>query len=1357
MKKLFTRQDILLPLMLLLMMAVGFTKVSSAQKFELPRDVIEGYVGWAGNPDTLTIHIEDTFSDSEKDSVRVAIQRWNAAGCKPALKEVSSPPAKITVTEGNPGDGNAGVYEWETDADGKVTGGKITIRNNSIPGLVETATHELGHALGLDDVDHVANPSDVMKGNGPPNGTNGGLSQHDSTELKAAMASIIPIPNPENNKKKRASSPATAFFPGQTGNLIFDLEVFYPPSTLIMVQPVEDPLVNVNFSVHEGNTLFVSVTLLPGHGSGKFYLKIEILPPMPLPPRTILGYHFVHNTPVPPVTFNCPMEIYQDETGAVIVIWQDHHTYPFPNPLRAMLVVDGTSHYLTRNNYRLNLPTGPHLFELFVHDFQVNSAYSSADFFVESPPLLIDPGIDPYIIPCWHFSLGDLGDYPGLPLDFFDPGSDPFTGRIEFQGASSEGAQLPIPDMTISRPFGVVFSDPIPSTETIPIEIVQLNLQSVEPIKVTYGGSTTIDSFFDVFVTIESPREGTMEITRTQNFSGLFTQSLELYPVFTFVNVNNPAHIVQFEPFAAGYLPLLYNSVSDQEWQAPPIAGEFDPSPGQLLEMHSLAGETLSAAALLSRSELFSMEMDESGTVVASSGTGYNNGSWYYYPNTNWWNIWFYDHPFDADRKKIVNGTLTIEPRNPDLPSTAEIVLNWSTPQWPGFPNMPRPPLPPDVPTIPIENQLIVRSAPLFIGAVSSQTTLAINDFIIEDYNPEWLSIDVRGSNFTISGSLQHVCFKEESCPPQPQAPSGYELRVGPWLIAEPWHQWIDGRPGAVTPVQLHVHDPDNQIAQVAFEYNMADQGWIQFYVDLDGEECTASPHVICGNLADGWSGYFNAPEIYLYEHIQFRAEVLLLDGTNFYVDSFFDLYFDPTPPLAVSINIPDAHILFEDNIELLIVPEGANISTVRVVVEPKKNEFAKGIDTLSQRRSWRSGMEEGGDNHCVPTSAAACLKYFADSASDNSIMGGLTPDQLVDSLAKLARTNIGIWGTYYSQMASALRKWIKDNGDNYTVRMLSYNWKTMRNELERSQDVLQGIRWPDGSGHMMTFNSIVNKPLPNGNIRVDFMDPWSGKIEYGDLDTITGQVTNYTNDSISGRLDWTIIVCPKEPVPLKPGGQILPGPLPTPLPLNFPDQGMFWIRIEILDLDGNKHRFDRFVERVYTEQNLEGTVPPGSEICYDGTDIFKTGGDAPYMVEPGANVEIFARKSILLFDHTHLKEGSQVILGIADQACELTMESEPIEDNSQQPIEMILPDGDGRFVKIYPNPSPGLFNLEFSYTSGKPVLLEVFNIVGEKISTVDISGQSKYPLDISDRPAGLYLLRVIDETGMVVHKIIKQ
>jgi hypothetical protein len=82
----------------------------------------------------------------------------------------------------------------------------------------------------------------------------------------------------------------------------------------------------------------------------------------------------------------------------------------------------------------------------------------------------------------WNFA-----DNP-IPADFFGPGSDPFDGEVAI-----------FTDTLVARPAGTDFPG---GTATIPVEIVALQLHSVEPIQVTFNGGQA-PSFFDVFITLD--------------------------------------------------------------------------------------------------------------------------------------------------------------------------------------------------------------------------------------------------------------------------------------------------------------------------------------------------------------------------------------------------------------------------------------------------------------------------------------------------------------------------------------------------------------------------------------------------------------------------------------------------------------------------------------------------------------------------------------------------------------------------------------------------------------------------------------------------------------------------------------
>ncbi len=382
-------------------------------------------------------------------------------------------------------------------------------------------------------------------------------------------------------------------------------------------------------------------------------------------------------------------------------------------------------------------------------------------------------GYDHWTVPCGYLEFGENGDFPPIPADFFGPGSDPFDGIISLVGNNSNGSQFPQFDAMINRLGPVYFSEPYPSTGTIDIQIGQLNLKSEDPILINVGG---VDSFFDVFMEIDfdSNRGGMCEITKVDIFGGAFLKDFYFWPIITFVEVGNPASVFIYKPNSMGLPPLAYASVDAYPWTHSPIEHEFDPMSEDLLVLQSAAGNLMYFMPFLVRYDNFFLAMNEEGIPETWEGTGYNNGEWYYYPNFEWWNVWFYDHPVDDTRRKVIDGFMMIEPRMPDLPSYVEIVFNWSTPEWPGWPEMPRPPLPEDVTDPGIEEMMIQRSEPLIIhqGNIFEPIPVPV-PYEIFEFNPEWLSIDIRGYNFILNGEIQHVCFKEGECP------TGEELEYG--------------------------------------------------------------------------------------------------------------------------------------------------------------------------------------------------------------------------------------------------------------------------------------------------------------------------------------------------------------------------------------------------------------------------------------------------------------------------------------------------------------------------------------------------------------------------------------------------
>ncbi|MEP7168514.1 MAG: T9SS type A sorting domain-containing protein [Bacteroidota bacterium] len=80
--------------------------------------------------------------------------------------------------------------------------------------------------------------------------------------------------------------------------------------------------------------------------------------------------------------------------------------------------------------------------------------------------------------------------------------------------------------------------------------------------------------------------------------------------------------------------------------------------------------------------------------------------------------------------------------------------------------------------------------------------------------------------------------------------------------------------------------------------------------------------------------------------------------------------------------------------------------------------------------------------------------------------------------------------------------------------------------------------------------------------------------------------------------------------------------------------------------------------------------------------------------------------------------------------------------------------------LKIYPNPATDY--LEFRMTSvAEKSVLEIFNLMGSEIMSKNISsddnGNYSEILDISHLPSGIYIFKVINETGQQFKKFVKE
>jgi hypothetical protein len=135
-----------------------------------------------------------------------------------------------------------------------------------------------------------------------------------------------------------------------------------------------------------------------------------------------------------------------------------------------------------------------------------------------------------------HLDFDQAGG-TAVPGGFFDPGCEPFTGVVSFGGVpigSFAGQGTGDADTVVNRLAPANLSGP---PATIPIEIVELSLRSMEPIQVRCGAETQL---WQVDVSLsENQQQGQMQIHQETLDGGVFNSVLPVTPVLTLTRIGD--------------------------------------------------------------------------------------------------------------------------------------------------------------------------------------------------------------------------------------------------------------------------------------------------------------------------------------------------------------------------------------------------------------------------------------------------------------------------------------------------------------------------------------------------------------------------------------------------------------------------------------------------------------------------------------------------------------------------------------------------------------------------------------------------------------------------------------------------
>jgi len=174
-------------------------------------------------------------------------------------------------------------------------------------------------------------------------------------------------------------------------------------------------------------------------------------------------------------------------------------------------------------------------------------------------------------------------------------------------------------------------------------------------------------------------------------------------------------------------------------------------------------------------------------------------------------------------------------------------------------------------------------------------------------------------------------------------------------------------------------------------------------------------------------------------------------------------------------------------------------------------------------------------------------------------------------------------------------------------------------------------------------------------------------------------------------------------------------------------------------------------------------TVCNGQSATYKATQtISAAGSGAFFAIQSGGSAIMVSSQHIQLFPGTTVQSGGYLHTVISDPCLfpnipqKIFTSSGGLEELSKEikSQNALI----ASMFTVYPNPTNDKFNLEFvDTTPAEKVTVEVYGIAGEKVLTKLLNGQYKHEFSLSDRPVGVYFVRVISGDKAETVKIIKQ
>ncbi|MCX6303631.1 MAG: PKD domain-containing protein [Bacteroidetes bacterium] len=171
---------------------------------------------------------------------------------------------------------------------------------------------------------------------------------------------------------------------------------------------------------------------------------------------------------------------------------------------------------------------------------------------------------------------------------------------------------------------------------------------------------------------------------------------------------------------------------------------------------------------------------------------------------------------------------------------------------------------------------------------------------------------------------------------------------------------------------------------------------------------------------------------------------------------------------------------------------------------------------------------------------------------------------------------------------------------------------------------------------------------------------------------------------------------------------------------------------------------------RIVSDITITGTQ------CFDALQTIEVAGNGTSFIVPnGSYATMVAGQNILFYPGTYVEEGGYLYGYIAPVGpwCMAPSIATATGGTNGPPSAM-----DQSFYRIYPNPTTGKFMFEInSAENTEKYVVEIYDMKGQKIFSSDLTDVRKHEFSLTGKPAGIYLIRVINEKNPGTVRIIKQ